>query len=200
VRAKAIAPGSIPAASPLVFRQVGKPERESAGPDAYSSQRLQEACSAARREGERAGYDRAVAEYRAAVERLARSVQELAGMRAELRREAEADLVRLALAIARRVLRRELAVDPDALRGLAIAALEKLQGQDISRVKVHPAQAALLAECLKKNGGAAVEVVPVPSSEPGAALFETIRGNLDASVDAQLDEIARGLADRLRSH
>ena len=43
----------------------------------------------------------------ARVERLARTIDELAGLRPRLRREAEADMVKLALAIARRVLRRE---------------------------------------------------------------------------------------------
>ena len=55
-----------------------------------------------------------------------------------LRAEAEADLVQLSLAIARRVLRRELAIDPEALHGLILGALEKLSGQEISRVRVHP--------------------------------------------------------------
>ena len=47
-------------------------------------------------------------------------------------------MVQLSLAIARRMLRRELAVDPDALHGLVLAALEKLQAQEICRVRVHP--------------------------------------------------------------
>ena len=32
----------------------------------------------------------------------------------------------------------------------------------------------------------------------GAVIFETPRGNLDAGVESQLQEIERGLADRLR--
>ena len=116
-----------------------------------------------------------------------------------MRREAEADMLRLALAIARRVLRREMAVDPDALRGLVLAALEKLQGQEISRVKVHPSHAALVSGLLARTARAsAVEVVADASREPGAVIFETERGNLDASVDTQLREIERGLADCLR--
>jgi flagellar biosynthesis/type III secretory pathway protein FliH len=41
-------------------------------------------------------------------------------------------------------------------------------------------------------------VVADASREPGTVIFETARGNLDASVDAQLQEIERGLVDRLR--
>jgi flagellar biosynthesis/type III secretory pathway protein FliH len=42
--------------------------------------------------------------------------------------------------------------------------------------------------------------VPDGSRDPGAAVFETERGNLDASVESQLGEIERGLADALRRH
>ncbi|HEV2445726.1 MAG TPA: hypothetical protein VGS58_07380, partial [Candidatus Sulfopaludibacter sp.] len=64
---------------------------------------------------------------------------------------------------------------------------------------VHPSHAAQLKGWLKSpDGGPAVEVVADASREPGDAIFETERGNLDASVDSQLQEIERGLADRLR--
>jgi flagellar assembly protein FliH len=167
--------------------------------EAQYQQKIREAHAAGVREGETAGRNRAAAEVQPVVERLGRSIQEIASLRGRLRREAEADVVQLALAIARRVVRRELVVDPDALRGLVMAALEKLQGQEISRVKVHPSQRAMVASCLQQNPAASqVEVLPDPSLEPGSAVFETTRGNLDASVDSQLHEIERGLVDRLR--
>ena len=206
---KVVLPDASAGASPLVWRQVrpgalaGAPGGQAAGQPAQIERQIEERVRQARaaglREGEAAERNRGAAELKATLDRLAQSIQELAGWRARLRREAEADLVRLALEIARRVVRREIAVDPDALRGLAAAALEKLRGQDISRVKVHPSHAALLAACLKQApGGNTVEVVADASREPGALIFETARGNLDASVDAQLQEIERGLVDRLR--
>jgi flagellar assembly protein FliH len=164
-----------------------------------SEQRARESYAAGLRDGETAARARSAAELQSAIERLARSVDEIAGLRPRLRAEAEADLIRLSLAIARRVLRRELAIDPDALHGLVLGALEKLQGQEIARVRVHPSHASLLAACLReKSAAAAIEVISDPAREPGAVLFETQRGNLDASVESQLQEIERGLADRLR--
>src|SRR5450756_1756718 len=101
-------------------------------------QRASEAHAAGLREGEAAGRQRAAAELQPVIDRLARCIEEIGGLRARLRAEAEADLLQLSLAIARRVLRRELAIDPEALHGLVLGALEKLQGQEISRVRVHP--------------------------------------------------------------
>ncbi len=162
-------------------------------------QALREAHEAGVREGETAGKTRAAAELQPLMERLARTIEELSQLRAHLRKDAETDLIKLSLAIARRVLRRELAVDPEALHGLVMGALEKLQGQELCRVKVHPAQAGMVKGCLQKTvTGSAIEVVPDGSREPGTVIFETQRGNLDASVDSQLREIERGLVDCLR--
>lgn len=164
-----------------------------------SEQRAREAHAAGMREGEAAGRKRGAAELQPVIDRLARSIEEIGGMRARLRAEAEADLIQLALAIARRVLRRELVIDPEALHGLVLGALEKLGGQEISRVRVHPSHASLVTESLRQNSASAkVEVIADPSRDLGAVIFETPRGNLDASVDSQLQEIERGLADRLR--
>jgi flagellar assembly protein FliH len=163
------------------------------------TRKVAEARAAGVREGEEAGRKRAAAEMQAAVGRLARSIEDLAALRPRLRREAEEDVVRLSLAIARRILRREAAVDPDAMRGLVLAALAKLESREMSRVRVHPSHAALVSGCLRDHAtGCAVEVVSDPSGEPGTVIFETGRGDLDASVATQLAEIERGLADRLR--
>ena len=162
-------------------------------------QRAREAHAAGLREGEAAGRQRAAAELQPVIDRLARSIEEIGGLRGRLRAEAEADLIQLSLAIARRVIRRELAIDPEALHGLVLGALDKLQGQEISRVRVHPSHAALVAASLRLNSASVkVEVISDPSRAVGAVIFETQHGNLDASVESQLQEIERGLADRLR--
>src|SRR4051794_15074419 len=126
-------------AETLVWRQVAAarpaPQTTAARPaealpeeaDRAWEQRVAEARAAGLREGEATGRSRVAAETQAALERLAASVEEMASLRSRLRREAEADTVKLALAIARRVIRRELAVDPEALHGLVLAALEKMQ-------------------------------------------------------------------------
>jgi flagellar assembly protein FliH len=150
------------------------------------------------REGEAAARMQASAEVRMLSEKLGRSIEQLAELRPRLRREAEGDMLRLALAVARRILRRELAVDPEALHGLAIAALEKLGSHEICRVRVHPSMVSEIRAVLEKSPGrAALQVVADAAGPPGTLVFETERGDLDASVETQLEEIGRGLADRL---
>jgi flagellar assembly protein FliH len=184
--------------TPSAAPKPAEPSQEALERERQWEQRLREAHVAGLREGEAAGLAKAAAEIQPVIEKLGRTIAEISSLRVRLRREAEADLVRLALAIARRILRRELAVDPDALHGLIMGALEKLQAQEICRARVSPPHVALLKKCLEQaNASAGVEIISDPSREPGTVIFETERGGLDASVDSQLREIDRGLADRL---
>ena len=136
------------------------------------------------------------AEMEVVTQRLAQSVRELVQLRPRLRRDAEADVVRLSLAIARRILHREMSMDPAAMQALAQVALQKLGRQEISRVYVHPSQAPAIQAALE-SAGHRPEVISETTRESGALIFETNQGMLDASVNAQLEEIERGLTDRV---
>lgn len=148
-------------------------------------------------EGNTVGKEQAAVEVRPMLERLSRTLAELASLRARMRGEAERDLVNLSIAIARRVLHRELTLDPESIGGLIKAALEKLESRELSRVRVHPDHATAVRAMLERFTSAQVEVVPDTTLNKGDVVFETAHGSLDASVDAQLREIERGLADRL---
>jgi flagellar assembly protein FliH len=159
--------------------------------------RVADAHQAGLQEGEAAAHSRAESQIQPVIERLSRGIQELAALRPGLLRQCEAELVELSLGIARRILHRELAVDPDALQGLVKSALEKLQGQQVCRVLAHPELVSRLRHALEQQGQPGVEVLADASLEAGGLVVETERGKLDASLETQLEEIGRGLADRL---
>jgi len=208
------------AAEPVVWKRVGPGAAASAaapghGADPRESAALQARVADLEREIERreqaafkkgleqgraAAGQEAAAQLKPVLERYASTINGLAVYRRQVRREAETDLVKLSVAIARRVLRREMNTDADAMLGLVKAALEKLEGREIERVRVHPADAAAVKQHLDQARTAGrFEVIPESRLERGAAIFETSRGSLDASVETQLDEIQRGLIDRIRT-
>lgn len=163
-------------------------------------QRSREARDAGYREGEAAGRNQANAQMQAMMEKLARSIQEIADARPKLRAEAEGDLLKLSLAIARKVLHRELSADPDAIAGLIKVCLDKIRLQEIVRVRIHPQHHAPIQQMLARlSPGIPIELLPDPKLQVGGVVIETTRGEFDASVDVQLKEIERGLTDRLRS-
>jgi flagellar assembly protein FliH len=175
---------------------------EAAGPDRVSrdvESKVREARQAGYAEGESAGRRIALEELRPVLERLGNTITELAESRSRYLKEAEADVVRLSLAVARRVLYRELTIDPSATAGLVKAALEKLQSEVTTKIRVHPDLESAVRGAIERSGQHALaEVLPDSSLERGSVVFETTRGNLDASIETQLKEIELGFADRFR--
>lgn len=149
-------------------------------------------------EGTALGKQQAAAELQPVFERLGKCLAELASLRSRMRREGAGDLVKLSIAIARRVLHRELTLDPESIEGLIKVALDKLESRELSRVRVHPDHAPTIRALLDRHSSAKVELVPDTTLNKGDVLFETTHGALDASMDSQLSEIERGLTDRLR--
>jgi flagellar assembly protein FliH len=183
-RSREAAPASEPAAEPS-----RKPDRERIEREAYQR---------GFNEGKGVGREQAAAEVQPVLDRLARTLAELSSLRSRIRKDAEGDLLKLSISVARRVLHRELTLDPESIEGLIRIALEKLQSRDLCRVRVHPDQEpAIRASMERFSNSHKVELVPDPSMNCGDVLFETAHGNIDASIEAQLREIERGFADRL---
>jgi flagellar assembly protein FliH len=151
--------------------------------------------------GERTGLAAAAQEFeretRPVIEAVAREIESIRDVRRKLEQQAETQLLQLAVAIARRILHRELTLDPAALNGIVEAALRKLYGEQLLRVRVHPKLEAALRMALVAHGVGDIEVAAESKAASAALVFETERGALDASIETQLDEIRRGLADHL---
>jgi flagellar assembly protein FliH len=126
--------------------------------------------------------------------RYEQSIAELAGFHRQMQQEMEEQTVRLAIEIARKIVRRELTVDPDLLTALAVAALKRVSGQpsitlqvsndDFERVSV--AVAAV-------NPGASVKADP--AMERGDFLIETGQTYMDGRLGSQIDAISKALFD-----
>jgi flagellar assembly protein FliH len=174
---------------------VHAPERDQ-NPDRERIER--EAYQRGFNEGKGVGREQAAAELKPVLDRLAQTLAELSSLRSRIRKDAEGDLLKLSISVARRVLHRELTLDPESIEGLIRIALEKLQSRDLCRVRVHPDQEpAIRASMERFSNSHKVELIPDPSMQCGDVLFETAHGNIDASIEAQLREIERGFADRL---
>lgn len=149
--------------------------------------------------GETAAQQRAQQKLDPVLHALNTMIGELSSLKKRVRAEAEDEAVKLAIAIARRVLYRELSTDPEAILGLVKAAFGKLSARETQRLRVSPSDAAVIQEHRAKlQIPPGLEIASDGSLTPGSAIFETSRGDLDASVDTQLAEIDRGLTDALK--
>lgn len=144
-------------------------------------------------EGENAARVRFEDELRKERERLSEWLREFQAERNLYFESIEGEVVQLALAVSRRILHREASVDPDLLAGLVRYTLEKLRDGTKVKVRVNAPEAAQLQRQL----GEAVEVIEDAEVSPRTCVLVTEIGTTAISVDEQLKEIERGLADLL---
>jgi flagellar assembly protein FliH len=190
--------GESSAQAPVYIPQPGATPTAKAAAEA--EQRVNAAYKKGFEEGQAAARGKVAAEVESMQAKLARAIEELSGLRARSRREAEQDVVALALAVARRILHRELTVAPEALLGLVKAAFDKMESREIHRVRVARSDAAAVRQFFERMGAPQrVEVMADPALAPGSVRVESGAGTLDASVETQLAEIERGFADLVRS-
>jgi flagellar assembly protein FliH len=183
-------------AHPNLYLEPAKVTEERPSADALREmeQRIAESYQRGLREGEAAATERMAQQVSAKVEQMGRSIEQLALQRGKVQREAEPELVRLSMAIARRIVRRELSVDPESLLGLVKAGLEKIESSEVHRVRVHPEHVQVLNRFLEGAAGP-IEIAADPGLPVGGVIFETSRGLLDTGLETQLKEIERGFVD-----
>jgi flagellar assembly protein FliH len=103
-------------------------------------------------------------------------------------------MVQLALAVARRVVHREVSLDQDLLVAMARVALERLGESARVTVRFHPEEfEAISASRANDWSGTSVSVVADPRVGRGGCRVESEFGSMDAGVDAQIQELARAL-------
>lgn len=164
-----------------------------APPDAAAIER--DAFAKGYAQGERAGTEAGAARAEAMLRRLAETLDELQRLRGDLVRRTERDVVELALAIARKILHREAALDRDLLLAMARVALDRLSDATAASIRLHPDD---YATAMAGRGPVAasphgVQILADPSVRRGGCVVRSDVGSVDVGMAAQLDEITRTL-------
>jgi flagellar assembly protein FliH len=145
-------------------------------------------------QGERAGLEAGNTRAEAMLRRLAQTLEELGTLRESMIRQTEHQMVDLALAIARRILRRETTLDGDLIVAMARVALERLGEAGSATIRLSPED---YSQTVQRHGdewaGRKVKVLPDASVSRGGCLVESEFGFVDAGVEAQFDEVMRAL-------
>jgi flagellar assembly protein FliH len=175
-------------------QQAHEPQIDYAAQEAHLAAVEREAFAKGFAQGEQAGLDSASQRGEAMLYRLTQTLEELTQVRANMILQTERQMVQLAMAIARRVVQREVSLDPDLLIAMARVALERLGETAQVKVRLHPddyeaAGAARVAQLAGSN----VMILADPHLSRGGCRVESDMGILEAGVDAQLQEIARAL-------
>ena len=189
------APSKAPGATPRRLLDAAH-----AHPAAEMSERLgaieRDAFAKGYAQGERAGAEAGAARSQAMLRRLGQTIEELSALRSEAIRQTERQMVQLALAIAKRIVHRELSIDRALLLGMARVAAERLGAHATATIRLHPDDYAAVAAGTSATGvGAQIAVVADPVVARGGCLVQSDFGFMDVSAEAQFEELARTLLE-----
>jgi len=144
----------------------------------------------------RAELDATIAKNRA---EIGQALQQFVLERQNYYHRIEGEVVRLALAIARKILHREVQIDPNTLAGIVLVTLEKLNSSTKVNLHVHPREAPDWRHyfACQTEGFQVPEVHEDPTIAPGECRIETSVGSTEVGLELQLKEIETGLLDLL---
>lgn len=113
----------------------------------------------------------------------------------------ERDAYQFALAVAARIIKREVALDNDTIVRQIKGAIRRVVGVETIRLRVHPEDEELVREhramFLSSAGSIRDLVIEVDDSlEPGGCIIESTAGNVDARISTQLSQVATALFDQ----
>ena len=139
-------------------------------------------------------------EERIAEERLPilKACDEFRGERRKYFAGVEAEVVKLALAIAARVLHREASFDPLLLVGVVRVALEKVAEDSAAVLRVHASAVDKWREVLAEGLGPSLQIIGDERLGAAECVLETNVGRVELGVSAQLEEIERGFFDLMQ--
>jgi flagellar assembly protein FliH len=110
----------------------------------------------------------------------------------------EAEVVKLALAIAARVLHREAKLDPLLLTGVVRVALEKVAEDSTTALRVPVSAVEMWREVFVVRSESSPRIVGDERLSAGECVLETNIGRVELGVSAQLEEIERGFFDLMQ--
>jgi len=196
-----------PAIPHLVFRREAPDATNEAAQKAREVAMQHEiavAVEAARAEGLSQGEAQAQAAAAQAIEQermaVLSALRDFEARREDYFRRVETEVVRLALAIARKVLHREAQMDPLLLAGIVRVALDQMQAGTRVLLRTSAESADIWRSFCEQHsqGQPTVEVIVDPALAGDRCVLQAEAGSSEISLDNQLQEIESGFFDLVR--
>lgn len=143
----------------------------------------------AAKEGYRAGLEQSKED----IENLRNAISNLVSAKKEVFEYIAPDILEISVDIARKIIKKELEQDPQAIISMILEVMENLSKEETKvTIKVNPMQADLVREELPKvlsakGTDARITVTADENVESGGCIFLTSNGIIDAGLETQLE-------------
>ena len=158
----------------------------------------------ARQAGWQVGYDEgrqtAIAELSQTLAQVRTIAESAVEAYAKFLRDSQPEIGRLAIAIAEKILGRELTVNPSAITDIVAQVIEAAAVQDACRIHVNPHDYEILkphwdAIASLQQPGRSWDLTADKNIERGGCVIETGGGTIDAQLSTQLSQIEQAFAN-----
>lgn len=154
-------------------------------------------------EGQKAGMEVGESMGETLLKQYSSGIDALNKLRRELFLTSEKEVIRLSLEVARKVIKREVAIDEELILTLVKVALSRVADQTLITIRVNPRDYQSIERHrpagigMSENGSASesVKIVEDPLIARGGCIIETESGTIDARVEEQIREIEKGLLE-----
>ena len=153
-------------------------------------------------EGRQAGLDEANAQLSQATNALAEACRQLSSQRQKMLDGSREDMLRIVLAIAERVVLTELSAHREAINRTIQQAIQAAVSAEEFHIKINPADMDIVQEhkplfIASLTGLTNIEFVADPSVTAGGCILESPVGRVDATIEAQMEELAQTLREAI---
>ena len=156
------------------------------------------------KEGQVAGFEQATKKLEPLLDGLQQALMQLGNLRQNTYRIIEQEVVELALAIARKVICREIEVDKKVVVCVAREALSKVEDPGSVTIKMNPADYQFindtkyqLSELIGNIDNVTIE--PGENIRSGGCIIETNLGEIDARIEQQLQAVEESFRTALEN-
>lgn len=149
-------------------------------------------------EGEKTGFERASKKLAPLLDSLRAALLELKNLRAATLRQSEKDMVELAMAIARKVVCREIQMDREVVMHVAREALSRIDDPGKIKIKMSPQDFEFIAAAGYKLSDIIgdldnVSLAAADNIQSGGCIIETDMGEIDARIENQIQTLEESL-------
>jgi flagellar biosynthesis/type III secretory pathway protein FliH len=144
------------------------------------------------RQGEKVGVENAERKMNGIMKRYSETILEIGKLKPALYAQAEREIVKLAIEIAKKIVHREIRDDPEIIQTLIKVALSHVTDKSAVTARINPIDYTYIHEQnvnLSQTEGRDITLVSDKSIERGGCMIETVCGDIDARIEEQFREV-----------
>jgi flagellar assembly protein FliH len=154
-------------------------------------------------QGRKSGVAEAEKSLSTVTKSLASACDEISNLKAKMLERSQADMLRLVLAIAERVVQANIKIDPEVVTRTVKQAIHLAVSAEEFHIKVNPEDLQVVNEhkplfIASLSGLSNIEFVPDATIVRGGCILESPVGRVDATVEAQMEAISTCLHEAIK--